>query len=381
MLSKTKIRVWLDVGCSAVRIGVVEEKDDAPAQFLVLERESFEPQARLLDNPAVVARALSRLRERVEVEHQLVFSSAYVGLRGDFVYSMVKNDSVQGGRQGVKHKDVQHFLQKIRSQTEDLLQLEVLGLAIRGESGWQTVQLDERESSYVQVQLWWLEWRARAEGKQLLREVLKLGDVDGVDGYYAHAPMVAQSALPDNLHNANLVLIIDLGASGSDQMLVKRGAVVFSSSLTTGGVALSHALAHRLKVSYLEAEAGKCAGAWREELEALYAEQIFQPLKSALLQARGKLALDRVILTGGGASALAVQVAERVFACGAQQAKVDEHWQSKVPAEWWQHAPREDYLPLLGLYGWWYKRAREYEPAPNEGLMQTLKNWFKKISD
>lgn len=381
MLNKTRIRVWLDIGCSAVRIGVVEEKPNATPSFIVLAREAFEPQARLIDHPAMVAQAIKRLRERVETEHRLVFNSAYVGLCGDFVENNVQHEPLVGSRGAVKAKDLSALLQKVREQTADVLQVDVLGLAVRGENGWQTVHLAQDEAQHTEVEVWWQLWRARPEGKRLMQEILHLSEVGSVDGYYAQATMLAQSALPTSLMNARQVLVIDLGASGSEQVLVKNGAVVFRSHLATGGVALSQALAHQLKIAYAEAEAGKCQGQWSDLLDKLYAERIFQPLKSALIQARGQLALDAVVLAGGGASALAVQSAERVFGCAVHQASVEAHWQACVPEDWWQNAPKEDYLPLLGLYRYWYQQARDYEPEPREGLFKALKQWFKKISD
>lgn len=137
--------------------------------------------------------------------------------------------------------------------------------------------------------------------------VLKLAGLNPV-AIETESIAMARSLVPES--QASL-LLIDFGTSATDMIALRRGEIVLTSSIPTGGAAFTRALKGALKMDESKAEEYKRTYGLRDELEGRIKNALLPLLRVIVTEIKklmdfyqsqyGAEPLSRVVLTGGTA--------------------------------------------------------------------------------
>lgn len=289
-----KIKVGLDIGFSSIKLVALSKNGD---KYKLLSLGAIpSPQPGIIsDSPPdweAVAVSVKRLMQAAKIEGKEVIAA----LPESRIFTRVIDD--------LPYLTDVELSSAIRYASEEFIPMPLTDVNLN----WQVLSRSEGKDKSAKTVVFVI-----ASPKNIVNKYIRILNLAGLTPKALETELIAITrALVGNNPFSPNTLIIQLGATTSDFAAVSKGLIWLTRSISTGGMALTRALAHQFNFEVSQAEEyKKIYGLAEDQLEG----KVFEALKPVvdiiiseakrIIQAfQGKYPqspIKRIVLSGGGA--------------------------------------------------------------------------------
>lgn len=290
----SKVVVGVDIGFSSIKV-VALSHDTKPARLLSLGSIAAPQPGIISDNDVdleTVANAIKKLLEATKIENKEIVTA----LPESKVFTRVIDD--------LPFLTDAELPAAIRYASEEFIPMPVSEVELNWQVLFRSGAKDEHAKTVVFVV---------ATPKNVVSKYLKVFNMAGLKPQALETEIIAitRSIVGDNPFSPT-TMIIQMGTTTSDIAVVSKGLILLTRSISTGGVALTRALAQYFNFELNQAEEyKKVYGLVKEQLEG----KVYEGLKPVMDVILGEVKrviqafetkypqnpIKRVVLSGGGA--------------------------------------------------------------------------------
>lgn len=289
-----QILIGLDIGVSAVK-GVTLSHGEKPPKLLSFGQLPS-PQPGIISDADLDLEAVAQVIRNLITELKAPTKDAVIALPESRIFTRVIYD--------LPYLTDDELASAIRYAAEEFIPMPIQAVNLNYQIIYRSPTKGPKSRTIVFV---------IASPKTLVDKYLKILNLANVTPVAVETDLIACArALVSFNPFSPTTLIIQLGAVATDYAVVSDGLILLTRSITTGGVALTRAIAQSLNFELIQAEEyKKVYGILEDQLEGkLY--QILKPIVAVILSEAKKVIqahesqnpqrpIKRVVLTGGGA--------------------------------------------------------------------------------
>lgn len=284
----------IDIGFSAIKAVASSQKSNPPKLLSFAQVPS--PQPGIISDSDLDLEAVANAVKNVMSQIKAPGKEVVIALPESNVFTRVVYD--------LPYLTDDELAQAIRYAAEEFVPMSVNDVNLNYQILFRSPQKGPKSRTVVFVV---------ASPKKLVDKYLKVANMADVKPVAIETELIASArALVSYNPYSPTTLIVQFGAIATDFAVVSEGMILLTRSISTGGVALTRAIAQALNFELLQAEEyKKVYGLLEDQLEGkLY--QILKPITDIILGEAKKVILaheaqnpqrpiKRVVLTGGGA--------------------------------------------------------------------------------
>jgi type IV pilus assembly protein PilM len=289
-----KILTGIDIGFSSIKAVVASHRSN-PAQLLSFGQVPS-PQPGVVSESELDLEAVATAIKNVLMEIKAPGKEVAIALPESSVFTRVVYD--------LPYLTDSELAQAIRYAAEEFVPMPINDVNLNYQILFRSPQKGPKSRTVVFVV---------ASPKTLVDKYLKVASMAGIKPVAIETELIAASrSLVSYNPYSPTTLIIQLGAIATDYAVVSEGMILLTRSISTGGIALTRAIAQSLNFELLQAEEyKKVYGILEDQLEGKLF-QILKPIVDVILGEAKRVILaheaqnpqrpiKRVVLTGGGA--------------------------------------------------------------------------------
>jgi type IV pilus assembly protein PilM len=290
-----KTVVGLDIGFSSIKSVVLSHKNNPPKLISIGQIPS--PQPGILSDADLDLEALGTAIKSLLKEVNAPTQNVVIGLQESRIFTRVVYD--------LPFLTDDELAQAIRYAAEEFVPMPIKDVNLNYQVLYRSTEKKGAKSRTVVFVV--------ASPKVLIEKYLKVMEMSEIKVLAIETELIAAArALVGSNPYSPTTLIMELGSTTTDFVIISQGLILLTRSIATGGVALTRAIAQVFNFEITQAdEYKKVYGLLEDQLEGkLY--QILKPIVSVMvneaksvIQAHQfqnpQLPVKRVVLAGGGA--------------------------------------------------------------------------------
>ncbi len=291
----SKVVTGIDIGYSSIKAVVLSHKETPPK--LISFGQIAAPQPGIISDADLDLEAVASAVKNLLAEIKPSTKDVVLALPESAIFTRVVYD--------LPFLTDEELAQAIRYAAEEFVPMPINDVNLNYQIIFRSAQKGPKSRTVVFVV---------ASPKNLVEKYLKIANMAEVKPLALETEVMAVSrALVSYNPFSPTTLIVQLGAIATDFAVVSEGLILLTRSISTGGIALTRAVAQALNFEPVQAEEyKKVYGLLEDQLEGKLF-QILKPIVDVILNEAKRVILShetqnpqrpikRVVLTGGGAS-------------------------------------------------------------------------------